>query len=102
MQCTGEDPEENMNKIPTAYVILSLLMIPSYGQPGGPQQSAQSACDLTEARMPSVRGVRLGMSLDQLLALFPGSARRKEMKEALARSRAATGDEIVYLFFDPA
>jgi hypothetical protein len=90
-----------MKRTPIACVILSLLMISSSGQPGEPQV-AQSRCDLTEARTPSVRGVRLGMSLEQLLALFPGSTRRKEMKEALLRANATASEELVYLFFDPA
>lgn len=91
-----------MNRILIACMILSLLMIPSYGQPGEPQPPSQSRCDLTEARTPSVRGVRLGMSLEQLLALFPGNARRKEMKEALLRAKETASDESVSLFFDPA
>jgi len=90
-----------MNRIAIACIILSLLTPLFYGQPREPQP-AQSRCDLTEAKTPNVRGIRLGMSLEQLLALFPGSSRRKEMKEALERAKAAASDEMVYLFFDPA
>jgi hypothetical protein len=41
------------------------------------------------------------MSTQQLLALFPGSSKRREMKEAVEKARAATGNEAAYLVFDP-
>src|SRR5437868_2788687 len=61
--------EGNMNKIAIAFLTLSPLAIPAYGLAIAPQP-AQSQCSLTEATSPSVRGVRLGMSLEPLLALF--------------------------------
>jgi hypothetical protein len=51
--------------------------------------------------MLTVREIRLGMSLQQLLTLFPSSSKRKEMRDALDRAKATTGNEIVYLLFDP-
>lgn len=90
-----------MKKMSITFFTLSLLAIPAYGRAIDPQP-AQSRCSLTEANSPDVRGVRLGMSLDQLLVLFPGSSKRKEMKEAIERAKAAAGSEAVYLTFDPA
>jgi hypothetical protein len=90
-----------MKKMSITFFTLSLLAIPAYGRAIDPQP-AQSRCSLTEANSPDVRGVRLGMSMDQLLALFPGSSKRKEMKEAVERAKAAAGSEVVYLTFDPA
>jgi hypothetical protein len=60
---------------------------------------AQSRCSLTEATAPGVRGLKLGMSVEQFTALFPGSTRRKESKEALANAKA--GGEVVHVTFEP-
>lgn len=59
---------------------------------------AQSRCSLTEATAPAVRGIKLGMSVDQIAALFPGSTRRKETKDALANAKAGT--EVVHVTFE--
>lgn len=90
-----------MNKITITFFTLALLTIPVYGRAIEPQP-VQSRCSLTEANSPTVRGIRLGMSLEQLLGLFPGSSRRKEMKDAIERAKATSGGEVVYLVFDPA
>ena len=89
-----------MSKISITFLTLSLLMIPSGGR-ATELPPGQSRCNLTEANAPVVRGIRLGMSTEQLLALFPGSGKRKEMKDALEKARTA-GSEMVYLSFDPA
>jgi hypothetical protein len=96
----SQKQEDSMNKFFITFFTLLLLMIPVYGRAIEPQP-VQSKCSLTEANSPSVRGIRLGMNLEQLLALFPGSSRRKEMKDAIERAKAATG-EVMYLVFDPA
>ena len=60
---------------------------------------AQSRCSLTEATAPGIRGLKLGMSVEQVTALFPGSSKRKETKEALAKAKAAS--EVVHVTFEP-
>jgi len=60
---------------------------------------AQSRCSLTEATAPGVRGLKLGMSVEQVTALFPGSTKRKETREALAKAKA--GSEVVYVTLEP-
>ena len=60
---------------------------------------AQSRCGLTEATAPGVRGLKLGMSVEQVAALFPGSAKRKETKDALAKAKSAS--EVVRVTFEP-
>ncbi|HXU08438.1 MAG TPA: hypothetical protein VN743_05535 [Blastocatellia bacterium] len=60
---------------------------------------AQSRCSLTEATAPGVRGLKLGMSVEQITALFPGSTKRKETKDALAKAK--TGSEVVHVTFEP-
>lgn len=94
--------EDNMNKIVTTFFTLALITIFAYAQVTS-QQPAQPKCSgLTKDNAPFVRGVGLGMKTEELLALFPGSNKRKEFKEALERVKAATFDETVYLLFDPA
>ena len=82
-----------MSKRVLALVTLLVLTVSAY---------SQTTCSLTAATAPSVRGLRLAMSTDEVLVLFPGSAKRKEMMAAVEKAKAATGSEPVYLSFYPA
>jgi hypothetical protein len=42
------------------------------------------------------------MTTQQLLAVFPGITKKKEMKDAIEKAKSATGVEAMYLGFDPA
>ena len=64
-------------------------------------QSSQGRCALTEATAPTVRGIKLGMTAQQVVDLFPAVIKRREMKDDIARAKAG-GSEIVYLAFEPA
>ena len=90
-----------MNKLAIAFVALAFVTISAVSQASNPRP-ARPKCNLTEATAPSVRGLKLGMSTQQLLALFPGSSKRREMKDAVEKAKAATGNEVAYLVFDPA
>ena len=87
-----------MKRIVIGFVSLTLISITAYLT--ATSQPAQSRCSLTEADSPSVRGLRLGMTAEQVIALFPGSAKNKDMKTALDKARSTTGRETVYLSFD--
>jgi hypothetical protein len=87
-----------MKKLTMVLLTLSFLTISADSQ----STSAQSRCNLTEANAPSVRGTRLGMSTQQILALFPNSNKRREIKDALERVNSSDNAEPVYLSFDPA
>ena len=89
-----------MNRIAIAFSALALMTMPAYAQQPS-QPLPQAPCGLTQATSPGVRGVRLGMNTEQLLALFPGSAKRRETREALERVKAAGSEEIARLSFDP-
>jgi hypothetical protein len=78
-----------------------LIMISAYSLVAIPSAN-QSKCNLTEANGPNIRGLRLGMSTSQVLALFPGVTKKKEMKEAIDKAKSTSGSETVYLAFDPA
>lgn len=86
-----------MKRLAIAFFTLAFMTITAYSQAPN-----QSGCSLTEATSPKVRGLRLGMTTQELLALFPGSTNRKDIKDALEKSRAPSTDEAVYLTFDPA
>jgi hypothetical protein len=90
-----------MNKLAIAFVALAFVTVTAISQASNPQP-ARPKCNLTEATAPNVRGLKLGMSTQQLLALFPGITKRKEMKDASEKAKSATGAEAVYLGFEPA
>lgn len=89
-----------MNKLAIAFSALAFVTLSASSQASNPNP-AQTRCNLTEATAPSVRGLRLGMSTQQLLALFPGITKRKEMKDAIEKAKSATGLEATYLGFEP-
>ncbi len=89
-----------MKRTVVSLFTIALTMIPAYALVTS-HQLAQSNCTFTVANSPAVRGIRLGMSLQQLLALFPASSKRREMANALERARAGTSNEAVYLLFNP-
>src|SRR5438105_6994599 len=87
-----------MKRIVIGFVSLALITIPAYLTVTS--QPAQSRCSLTEASAPSVRGLRLGMTAEQVIALFPNSPKNKETKAMLDKARSTTGSETAYLSFD--
>lgn len=90
-----------MNKFAVAFFALAFVTMSAISQASN-RQPAQTRCNLTDATAPSVRGLRLGMTTQQLLALFPGITKKKEMKDAIEKAKSATGIEAVYLGFEPA
>jgi len=90
-----------MNRIVVSLFAVALIMTPAYARVTG-QQPAPSRCTLTPANAPAIRGLRLGMTFDQLLSLFPNSGKRREMKASLDRAKTSTSDDIFYLAFEPA
>ena len=63
-----------------------VLSAAAFGQTPAPQAAPQP-CTLRIDRAPVVRGVKLGMSVDDLLALFPGSAEKVGIQETLKKSK---------------
>jgi hypothetical protein len=43
-------------------------------------------CKLKLAEAPAIRGIRLGMTIDQLLAVFPDSEKNESIRDQLSRS----------------
>lgn len=89
-----------MKKTVAALSAIALVMLSSSSLASNPYP-VQTRCSLTEATAPNVRGLRLGISVQQFLALFPGITKKKEMKDTIEKAKLATGDEIVTFGFDP-
>jgi len=89
-----------MKKLTIGCCIVIVMLIPAYATVTG--EPPAQGCNLTEANAPAVRSLRLGMTVDQLVGLFPGSAKRKELREALEKVKASTSNEPMVLAFDPA
>jgi hypothetical protein len=68
-----------MKKMLFAFLVVISSSLTTLGQTTSPPATA---CQLTASQAPQVRGLRLGMSLDEFLALFPGS--RVEFADQLA------------------
>jgi len=49
--------------------------------------SGTGECKLTQAKAPALRGIRLGMSVDQVLAQIPGSEADSDLLARLSRDR---------------
>jgi hypothetical protein len=45
-----------------------------------------SPCSLSVAKAPAIRGVKLGMKVDEVLAVFPGSAENNEIKTTIGKA----------------
>jgi hypothetical protein len=60
-------------------------------QANPPASQEKPKCDLTQAGAPDIKGLRLGMTPDQVLALFPGSGDDTEVRDALARPPSQFG-----------
>jgi hypothetical protein len=89
-----------MNKFAVTFFTLALLTLSATSQASNPYP-AQTRCNLTEASAPAVRGLKLGMSTQQVLTMFPGITKNREMKDSIDRAKSATGGEAVYLGFNP-
>jgi len=56
-------------------------------QPQAPTQPQNpSKCSLTPAQAPTIRGIKLGMSTEEILSLFPESSQRPDIKAALVQA----------------
>jgi hypothetical protein len=58
-----------------------------------------STCSLTPGQAPAVRGIKLGMSVEQVLSIFPESSERPDVKQALGNSESYPTYGIAHLYF---
>lgn len=86
-------------------LILSLLLVAGVASPALSQASghptSQPKCNLSFAQSPAIRGIQLGMSTQAVLALFPGSSEREDVKRELAAAGGAPNYGVARLYFQP-
>jgi hypothetical protein len=75
-----------MKHFTAATFFVALLTIPALGQTSA-QQESPSPCTLTVTKAPVIRGLRLGMSTDEALVLFPGARESQQWSSELKRSK---------------
>ena len=62
----------------------TLAQAPANGSP-------QPRCTLTLAQSPTIRGIKLGMTSEEVLAMFPGQSQNPTIRAALANASKAFG-----------
>lgn len=65
---------------------LACLALPTFSQTPS-SSAAKSVCSLTREQGPEIRGVRLGMSMEQLKTMFPDEMNRRKIVDAVAESK---------------
>jgi len=65
--------------------------------PAQPQNP--SKCSLTPAQAPTIRGIKIGMSTEEILSLFPESNQRPDIKAALVQADGYPNYGVASLFF---
>lgn len=62
--------------------IFALAVLPDYSQ-AQTTSSGMSPCKLAVGQAPAIRGVKLGMKIEDVLAMFPGSAEKDQIKSEI-------------------
>lgn len=74
-----------MKRILTLASVVMMTAVCAYSQSEVAKVST-SACTLKTSQAPAVRGIKLGMSVEEMLALFPGSAAEDGIKLAVSKA----------------
>jgi hypothetical protein len=74
-----------MKRILTLATVVMMTAVCAYSQSEVAKVST-SACTLKTSQAPAVRGIKLGMSVEDLLALFPGSAAEDGIRLAISKA----------------
>ena len=68
-------------------LIISAAIVPAQK----PEAKEKAVCGLTVAQSPAVNGLRLGMTVEQVLALFPGSGNDEMIRAEIAQASKRQG-----------
>ena len=66
---------------------LTVILAATFAGFGQPARTQAAQCTLTLAESPNVRGLKLGMGLESVLALFPGARDDEYVQNAISRSK---------------
>lgn len=74
----------------SAFLLLLIITATplGFGQTSNPSESV-SVCNLTSAQLPAIRGLKLGMPLNEVLALFPGAGDDDNVKHQLSNAKGS-------------
>ncbi|HEY0546531.1 MAG TPA: hypothetical protein VGC91_14225 [Pyrinomonadaceae bacterium] len=72
------------------FLVIVLLLFGAFSV-SAQTNTAESPCALTVAQAPSINGLRLGMTVEEVLARFPGSSEDKSIAADRARAAAKFG-----------
>lgn len=75
-----------MSRLNIALLILISAALPVFSQTGN-QLPDSSGCTLTLAQSPTIRGLKLGMSVDQLFTLIPAAREKSDVTNALGSAQ---------------
>src|SRR3954471_12174270 len=78
--------------------VILLTAVPNYSQE---PVSQVSPCTLKISQSPAVRGIKLGMTLDQTLAMFPGSRDNDYVKSVITGPQLFPTFGVINLIIDP-
>lgn len=78
----------------------ALMAVSAYGQ-AQTSPPTTPPCTLKIAQAPAVRGVKLGMTIEEVLALFPGSAENDRIKSSIAKPDDYPNFGVVAIFVNP-
>lgn len=85
-----------MRRSSASLLVLAFMLCPVIAQTPG-NSPDQSNCSLTSAS--AIRGIRLGMTAEELFALIPGAGERMENKETIAAAQQPGHYGVVDLSF---
>lgn len=74
-----------MKKILTVATVVIMTALSAYAQTRGGNLSV-TPCTLKASQAPEVRGIKLGMTAEDLLALFPGSVSEAGISQAVSKA----------------
>ena len=87
-------------KYPFVLTVLACVGLLTLNQtPSGP--SPNTKCTLTREEAPEIRGVRLNMSTEQLMSVFPDETNRRGITDAIARSKQDEAYGMTYVELRP-
>lgn len=70
-------------------LIIGILVVSAQSDNSGAQE--KTVCSLSVAQVPGIGGFRLGMTVEEVLALFPGSKEDPELRSRLSQPASPLG-----------
>ncbi|MBD0369448.1 MAG: hypothetical protein ICV60_01235 [Pyrinomonadaceae bacterium] len=75
----------------TLLLIIGASMVSAQTADAPATAQEKPECTLTVAQLPGIAGLRLGMTIEQVLALFPGSSKEQEIVSAISDAPSRLG-----------